>query len=259
MTSSSDRSGSAAGLVLALESSPQRCSAALLRDGALLAERASRGGRHNAESLLPAVDAVLAEGEAELGALAGLAVAVGPGAFTSLRIAVATAKGLAFGSDLTAAPVSTLAAQARAVAELAEPGALVVAVLDARRDEAYAAGFELDAAGWPTPSPAVPESVYGLEQLAGRLPARCMLTGDAAGLFEGSLRDGLADGVRFVDPKPAPSLAFRVGELGARALAAGQGEPLAALAPRYLRRAEAEAIRMQEPLEAGVPRARDGL
>ena len=76
----------------------------------MLAEVEAREGRTGAESLLPGVDAVLRRAAATLQDVEAFAVSIGPGSFTGLRVGVATAKGLCFGSGRPVAPVSTLAA-----------------------------------------------------------------------------------------------------------------------------------------------------
>ena len=113
-----------------------------------------------------------------------------------------------------------------------------MAALDARRGDVYAAAWAAGAAE----APELPESLYRVEDLAARLPERCLWVGDAVGGFPGAAREG-------VRPGPGGPCAGHVGVLGARLLAAGGGLPAAELVPRYLRRAEAEAKRTGEALE----------
>jgi tRNA threonylcarbamoyl adenosine modification protein YeaZ len=81
-------------LILGLDAALARCSAAVVADGAVLAERCSEGGRGYA-TLLPAMaQAVLAAARLEAAALDGVAVTVGPGSFTGLRAALALAHGI---------------------------------------------------------------------------------------------------------------------------------------------------------------------
>lgn len=232
----------AAGLLLALETSCGRPSVAVLRGEALLAEEHAAPGRTGAESLLPCVDAVLQRAGVGLAELDGFAVSIGPGSFTGLRVGVATLKGLAFGSDRPAAAVSTLAALAQR-----EPAtsAAVVPLLDARRGELYAAVFT---PGEAEPAPGAPaEGVYTPEELAARLPERCVLVGEGVPLFGARLRALRGPGVR-LGPASDPRAAD-VGALGRRLLLRGEGVDVAALVPRYLRRAEAEVQRTGERFE----------
>jgi tRNA threonylcarbamoyladenosine biosynthesis protein TsaB len=159
------------------------------------------------------------------------AVSIGPGSFTGLRIGLATLKGLAFGSSRRSVAVPTL----EALAQPARGAGPVVALLDARRGELYAAGFDGAAA--------VPEGVYTPEALARLLPPRCTLVGEGAQLFGTALRALRGPGVALAPGSLALPRARHVGALAARVLAAGGGGDAAELAPRYLRRAEAEVRR----------------
>lgn len=115
-------------LVLAFDTATDVATSALVEDGRVLGER-----RSEARSLLEDVDALLLAVNAAPGDLHGLVVGTGPGSFTSTRIGLATARGLALALDVPVAGVSTLDALA-AAAEDAYP------VLDARRREVFVLG-----------------------------------------------------------------------------------------------------------------------
>jgi tRNA threonylcarbamoyladenosine biosynthesis protein TsaB len=112
--------------MLAFDTATDVATSALVDGGEVLAERASR-----ARTLLEDVDALLRQGGAHARDLDALAVGIGPGSFTGVRIGLATARGLALALDLRGAGVSTLAALAAGA-----PGA--VPVVDARRSEVFA-------------------------------------------------------------------------------------------------------------------------
>jgi tRNA threonylcarbamoyladenosine biosynthesis protein TsaB len=112
-------------LTLAFDTATGVATSALVDDGELLGERASR-----AQTLLEDVDALLRQGGAHPRDLDALAIGVGPGSFTGVRIGLATARGLALALDLRGAGVSTLDALAAGA-----PGALPV--IDARRREVF--------------------------------------------------------------------------------------------------------------------------
>jgi tRNA threonylcarbamoyladenosine biosynthesis protein TsaB len=224
-------------LLLAVETATAAASLALWRGEALLGERAADPLRATAEALLPALDALLAEAGIALEAVEGFAVSIGPGSFTGLRIGVATVKGLAFGTERRVVAVPTLAAIA---GHAAGPGP-VAAVLDARRGEVYAAGFESErAAGW------LPEGVIAVEALAARLPAGCRLVGEGAALCAPALGGAR---VTLVHPPYPETTARHVARLAARAWSRGGAVRAAELVPRYLRRAEAEVKRTGERFE----------
>jgi tRNA threonylcarbamoyladenosine biosynthesis protein TsaB len=112
-------------LILAFDTATSVASAALVRDGQVLGERASR-----AVEVLAGADELLREAGVERSALEGLVVGTGPGSFTGLRLGLAAARGLAFALDVPVAGVSTLDALAAAA-----PGALPV--VDAGRREVF--------------------------------------------------------------------------------------------------------------------------
>ena len=238
-------------LILSLETATPALSVALSRGETPWIEERPTPPRPAAECLLPAVDAVLERAQQSLDAVDVLAVSIGPGSFTGLRIGVATIKGLAFASSRPAVPVSTLEALALSGRQHQPAGrGPVVALLDARRDEVYAAAWSGEA-----PDACLPEGVYTESELAERLPAQCLLLGDGVAVVGQALRTRLGPGVRLAPPEWRPA-ASCVGMLAARALAAGGGIDPALLVPRYLRRAEAEVKRTGERFES--PRSSGG-
>lgn len=131
--------------LLAFDTSTEWCSAAVLADGRVHS-RAVLAGQKHSELLLPMVQEVLTEAGLVLARLDAIAVGQGPGSFTGLRIACGAAQGLAFGAGLPVIQVSTLEAMAAyALKDVAIGG--VVACIDARMNEIYAAIYEKSAAG----------------------------------------------------------------------------------------------------------------
>jgi tRNA threonylcarbamoyladenosine biosynthesis protein TsaB len=112
-------------LTLAFDTATGVATSALVDDGEVLGERTSR-----AQTLLEDVDALLRQGGAHPRDIGALAVGIGPGSFTGVRIGLAVARGLALSLDVQGAGVSTLAALAAGA-----PGA--VPVVDARRSEVF--------------------------------------------------------------------------------------------------------------------------
>ena len=115
-------------LILAFDTATDVATSALVADGEVLGERISR-----AVTLLEDVDALLRQAGARTRDVEALAVGIGPGSFTGVRIGLSTARGLALALDLPVAGVSTLAALAAGA-----PGA--VPVIDARRSEVFVPG-----------------------------------------------------------------------------------------------------------------------
>lgn len=115
-------------LILAFDTATDRATSALVGDGEVLGERVSR-----ASTLLADVDALVRQAGAHPRDLEGLAVGIGPGSFTGIRIGLAAARGLALALDVPAAGVSTLDAL-----DAGAPGA--TPVIDAKRREVFVPG-----------------------------------------------------------------------------------------------------------------------
>jgi len=129
--------------LLAIETSTEACSAAVLAGEQLIA-RSEIAPRRHAELLLPMCDQVLAEAGLSRKALDAIAVGRGPGAFTGVRLAISAAQGIALALDIPVIPVSSLAALAM---QAPEDDANILAVIDARMGEIYSAAFRRDGDG----------------------------------------------------------------------------------------------------------------
>jgi len=142
---------------LAIETATRACSVALECDGRRI-ERRGHGARMHAEVLLPWIEAMLAEAGIGFSALDAIVVDRGPGGFTSLRLGLGVAQGIAIAHDLPCHPVSSL----QALAEVARPDdyrGRMLAALDARMSEVYA--------GWFNLVPGCPPQPFGRECLLG--------------------------------------------------------------------------------------------
>src|SRR6187402_1240291 len=115
-------------LILAFDTATDRATSALVGDGEVLGERVSR-----ASMLLADVDALVRQAGAHPRDITGLALGIGPGSFTGIRIGLAAARGLALALDVPVSGVSTLDALAAGA-----PGA--IPVIDARRREVFVPG-----------------------------------------------------------------------------------------------------------------------
>jgi tRNA threonylcarbamoyladenosine biosynthesis protein TsaB len=212
---------------LALETSTLAGGVALLDDERVVGEYLLDVRLTHSERLMPAVDRLLTDAGWTVAALDGLAVAVGPGSFTGLRIGLSTAKGLAWARGIPVAAVPTLDALA---ASLPFCGLPVCPVLRARKDEIYCSLYRWDGTGmcrqWEY-------LAISSESLAARLGEPTVLVGDAAvGV--------VSRHARVVPPHRRLPSAAAVGVLGLARFRAGEVVTATELSPFYLRPSEAE-------------------
>lgn len=130
-------------IVLALDTSGTGCSAAVYDSeaAAVLGRSGADLGRGHAERLMEFVDEALAVSGRSLGDIDRIAVTVGPGSFTGIRVGVATARGLALALGKPAVGVSTLSVLAEGLRR-AVPGKPVLVAIDAKREEVYVQAFD---------------------------------------------------------------------------------------------------------------------
>lgn len=230
--------------LLAIEAATNGLSVALFRSGVCLGvARSEETKKPHSETLLPAIARLLEQAEFSLGQVEAFGVTRGPGSFTSLRIALATALGLAFPQGKPVYALSTLETLAFAACSEAQEGQLILALLDARKGETYGALYR---ARGETRTPELvlaPDVCLADEwllraQLELREGETLCLAGSGARAYENALR--AASGREFTLFGPAYDLpqADALGRLILAHLA--EDLPLEPALPLYLRRPEAE-------------------
>lgn len=164
--------------LLALDSSGAACSVAVWRGGALLAHRAQAMTRGHGERLLPMVAETMRAAELEMTALDAIAVTVGPGSFTGLRIGLAAARGLGLALGRPVVGITSFLAVAASLPETVRDARAILIALDTRREDLFLQRFEpgLRATG-PARLATPAEAVAGLP--AGPL----LLAGDGLALL----------------------------------------------------------------------------
>lgn len=226
-------------MILALDTCLTGGGAALAEGGRVLAQALLEPGPGFSRRLLPAIEEVMRRAGASRQDLTGLAVTIGPGFFTGLRVALATAQGLALGLNLPVAGVSSL----RLLAANAPAGSRTVwALADARRGLIYAACFaregekllrhEADMAITP-------------ELLLPLLTPPALLLGSGARLLQ---PQDLAPGLELAPPSCDIASPGLLALIGSRRLERGQGLAAHQLKPRYCRPSDAE-VRFGLPLD----------
>ncbi|MET1026795.1 MAG: tRNA (adenosine(37)-N6)-threonylcarbamoyltransferase complex dimerization subunit type 1 TsaB [Dongiaceae bacterium] len=147
--------GTLPGTILAIDAAGHACSAALWRDGGVAARETRLMSHGHAVELLPMIQRVMAAGGLDLRQCERLAVTVGPGGFTGLRIGLATARGLGLAIGCPVIGISSFQAAAktvvleRAISQLPAP---CLVILDSRRAEPYVALLDQDLGFQQAPS-----------------------------------------------------------------------------------------------------------
>jgi tRNA threonylcarbamoyladenosine biosynthesis protein TsaB len=227
------------GLVLGIETSGKSTGLALADSGKVIAEMVEDSSCSHNEVLMPLLDHLLKSAGVKVGELSGIGVDVGPGMFTSLRVGTSTAKGLAIAHRVPIVGLSSLWSLARTALPILDG---VLALIDARKHQVYAALYLGGQAGFP---PAVMDPEDLVPEVSRMLTGRTSLlaagngTGLCAGLFAAAGIRLEAAGIEV----PSPGvIAIEARERIEKRLA----DDLAAIEPLYLRRTDAELTREQK-------------
>lgn len=220
--------------ILGIETSTKTGSVAVVSDRGVIAQYSLNIEVTHSERLMSTVDRVLKDTGLALADLDGFAIAAGPGSFTGLRIGVSTVKGLAFATGKPVAAVSTLYALAWNVPHAVCP---VCPLLDARKNEVYAAIYTSNGS---TPTQTAPEAVVSLARLGELATGRTVFTGEAALLYRGEIEKMFGDNALFAPRSAILPAGAAVAEIGLEIIRTGRQTDPDSLAPRYIRRPEAE-------------------
>lgn len=210
--------------LLAIETSTELCSAAILRGDELFVEEAPAENRHS-ELLMPMVRRLLERSKLRPGEMDAFAFGQGPGSFTGIRIACGVVQGLAFAAERPVVPVPSLLALAEQTRE-----SRVIAALDARMDEAYLAAYARAGGDWDEVIAPCLADRASLPALPGRSWAATGSGFDRLGWLREAYRAPVT--MRIEDDLPR---AGAIARLGARLFLRGAGVAAERAAPLYLR------------------------
>ena len=228
--------------ILAFDTAGNGSAVSLWQDGHTLALRTLSMSHGQAEQLIPMIAAVREDSGLDWQDLDAIAVTIGPGSFTGLRVGLAAAQGLTLATGLPVIGITTLEAYARQAANTGYRGAILVAV-DARRDDLYLQPFHADDTGGLRPLAA--PLAAPVEQVATLLAdwgiTTATVTGDATALL-----DGIA-ALTASHPQAAVDPACLAG------LAAGRSAAEAPAIPLYIRPPDAAIPHNGGQLRPDVP------
>jgi len=215
---------------LAIDTSTDNASLALLKDGQVIAELTWRCQQNHTVELLPCLLKLLEQTKLNLGSISAVIVARGPGSFNGLRVGISTAKGLAFSLKIPIVGISTMEAAAYQHAETVLP---ICPIFNAGRGEIATAIYQKKGSRW---CQLAPEQITTVEALCSRISSETIFCGEFTAAIAEQLTRKLKQ--KAIIPPPASRLrrASFLAELGLKRLEAGSFDHPATLQPLYLRR-----------------------
>ncbi len=232
-------------IILAIETSTPAGSVALFEAppagdgfwdrGRILGETALTSPETHSARLMPAVDRLLRDACHTIRQVQGIALGLGPGSFTGLRIAVSTVKGLAYSLGVPVVGVPTLDALAHNVPFASTQ---ICAVLDARKKEVYGALFRGNGEGQLAKGSE--DWVLSPEDLCLRVVEKTLFLGNALETYGEVFREKLGSRALFAPPELCAPRAAVVARLALPDFKAGRTLDVFSFTPLYVRRSEAE-------------------
>lgn len=220
--------------ILALDTATNSCSVAATDDGALSAELTIRRNQTHAKHVMELIHSVLEIAGFGVADLDGLAVTIGPGSFTGLRIGISTIKGLAHALDKPVVGISSLEALAW---QCGQTSYLICPLLDARKDEVYGITYRFNADQLVQKTNAramIPEAVVE------DIKSPCVFIGSGARLYRQNIIAALGSLAHFVPDGQNMIRASSVAFLSMPRFEAHDTDEVAGLVPHYIRKSDAE-------------------
>ena len=220
-------------LILGIETSTKTCSIALT-DGKKIRDQISLHlGLFHSEKLIPLLDEILKRNSMAIKDIDGIAVGIGPGSFTGIRVGVSTARGLGQSLNIPLVGIPSLDGLAFG---MGTSGEVVCPMIDALRREIYTALYK-------GTKRLTPHQLIGIEKWLKRLKDEeetIIFLGEAVDIYENLIKDFLKKKAKIVKKEKRYASAARVAELGLEKLVSGEGKKYDEVFPLYIRRPEAE-------------------
>lgn len=220
--------------ILAVDTATNSCSVAVTVDGKLAAELTTVKNETHSKHLMELIHLVLKNAGFGVGDLDGLAVTIGPGSFTGLRIGISTIKGLALALGKPVVGISTLKALAR---QCGRTPHLICPLLDARKGEVYAAAYGINEGQLIQKAPAramIPEAVVE------DIKSPCVFIGTGARLYRQRIAAAAGNLAHFVPEDQNTLKASSVAFLSMPRFEANDTDGIGSLVPHYIRKSDAE-------------------
>jgi len=215
-------------MLVAIDSSTDTASLALVEDGRVLAEASWRCGQNHSVELLPRLTQLLDEAQVSLKDTSCVIVAKGPGSFNGLRVGLSTAKGLAFSLSVPIIGISSLEMEAY---RHTETGLTICPIFNAGRGEIAAALYQKKDNEWRQ---LAPEHITTVEALSAEINEKTVFCGEYVSLIARQLKERLKEKA-VIAPDQLRSAVLLI-ELAKPRIDAGDYDDPATLQPLYLRR-----------------------
>ncbi len=215
---------------LAIDTSTDTASLALVQDSQVLAELTWRCEQNHSVELLPRLADLLSRTKSSLQSISCIMVAKGPGSFNGLRVGVSTAKGLAFSLGIPMVGISTLEVEAYQHAETNLP---ICPIFNAGRGEIATAIYQMKRNEWRQ---ITSEHITTVERLCSQITTKTVFCGEFVASIAGELRKQLKQRAIISSSTARLRRASFLAELGQKRLKAGNYDNPATLHPLYLRR-----------------------
>jgi len=220
-------------LILGIETSTKTCSIALADGKKVRDEISLHLGLSHSERIIPLLDEILKRNGMAIKDVNGIAVSIGPGSFTGIRVGVSTARGLAQSLNIPLAGIPSLDGLAFGTGT---SGEVVCPMIDALRREIYTALYK-------GRKRLTAHQLIGIEKWLEILKDKketILFLGDPVDIYENLIKDFLKNRAKIVEKDKRYPSAARIAELGLEKLVSGEGKKYDEVFPLYIRRPEAE-------------------
>jgi tRNA threonylcarbamoyladenosine biosynthesis protein TsaB len=220
--------------ILAVDTATKSCSVAIIEAGSLSAELTTLKDQTHSKHLMELIHNGLGMSGFSAADLDGLAVTIGPGSFTGLRIGISTIKGLAHALDKPVVGISSLDALAW---QCADRSYLICALLDARKGEVYSATYRYTN---DTLTQKSPENASAPGAALQKIKEPCVFIGSGAQLYRRNISTVLGDLAHFAPKSQNIIRASSVAFLSMERFETHDTVEVADLVPHYIRKSDAE-------------------
>ena len=214
---------------LAIDTSTDTASLALVQDGEVLVELIWRCGQNHTTQLLPNLSHLLNQAKSGLQSVSCILVARGPGSYNGLRVGISTAKGLAFSLGIPIIGISTLEVEAYQHAEMGSP---ICPIFNAGRGEIATAIYQKKGDKW---CQLTAEHITTVDTLCSQITTKTVFCGEFIPSIATQLRKQLKQKAIILPPAAGLRRASFLAELGLKRIKEGDYDNPATLQPQYLR------------------------